>query len=322
MTNTQHQNNYNSIIPIPSSSYTLKYPDNEFDESESRVNKTSQQTTLQFERSQKRIIRRLTGNKDWKECSFIMLTAFLDLSNDFSELASAYNALSLNETNPIAASIEKLGQIIDGSCTTTKDMVKSLEIEFSEYVQDYTQYIYIAKQVLRYRHLKQCQLELIDDTIQAKKTQLRNLVKTEDELNKLKISLNNEPPPQAKPGFYNSSSNDVASDDSNIDTESIEDGFSAIIKSNSNEREEEEEEDHKETSIEYPTSASAPILRASKNQTKKWSSPRKLLSAVTYTLQGMIDTDPEQTRKNQINNLKDAVEQVHKIHADLHDIIF
>lgn len=209
----------------------------------------------------------------------------------------------MNETNPISTSIEKLGQTIDGSCTTTKDMVKSLEIEFSEYVQDYTQYIYIAKQVLNYRHLKQCQLELIDDTIQAKKSQLRNLMKTEDELSKLKVSLNNKPQPTT-------TTTTAMSDDSNIDTESIEDGFSAIVKSNPGEDERHEEREEEEVVDYYPTSASAPILRASKNQTKKWSSPRKLLSAVTYTLQGMIDTDPEQTRKNQISKLKDTIEQV------------
>jgi hypothetical protein len=283
----QHQTpNTTSIIPIPSNSYTLKYPDTEFDESESKVNKSSQQTTLQFERSQKRIIRRLTG-KYIRYYLTLLICMLIELSNDFSELGSAYNALSLNETNPISTSIEKLGQIIDGSCTTTKHMVKSLEIEFSEYVQDYTQYIYIAKQVLRYRHLKQSQLELIDDTIQSKKSQLRNLVKTEDELHKLKS--NEDLPPQPKP----------VAQDHDIDTESIEDGFSAIIKSGG-----EREEDV------YPTSASAPVLRASKNQSKKWSSPRKLLSAVTDTIQGMIDTDPEQTRKNQINKLKDAIEQV------------
>jgi hypothetical protein len=53
----------NSNIPIPSSSYTLKYPDKEFEDSESKVDKTAQHTTSQFEKSQKRILRRLSGNE-------------------------------------------------------------------------------------------------------------------------------------------------------------------------------------------------------------------------------------------------------------------
>lgn len=51
----------NNNIPVPSSSYTLKYPDREFEDSESKVDKTAQHTTSQFEKSQKRILRRLGG---------------------------------------------------------------------------------------------------------------------------------------------------------------------------------------------------------------------------------------------------------------------
>jgi hypothetical protein len=33
---------------------------------------------------------------------------------------------------------------------------------------------------------------------------------------------------------------------------------------------------------------------------------------MSVTLQGMIDTDPEQTRQNQISKIKNAIEQVKK----------
>ncbi|CAO3644514.1 unnamed protein product [Mucor hiemalis] len=299
LTSQTNGTNSTSNIPIPSSSYTLKYPDKNFEESESRVDKTARYTTAQFEKSQKRILRRLG-----------------DLSNDYGELGSAYNALSLNETGVTSTSIEKLGQVIDGSSKSTKAMVNSLEIEFAEHVQDYTQYVYIAKQILRYRRMKQAQLELVEEHIDSKKINLRGLVRTEDESEKLKSSMDQlsvSPVPAkaiSKTGSYSSGS--IADDDSNIDTESIEDGFSAIIRSSGGLEEDNSEENNKETIVDsaYPSSASAPILRASKNQTKKWSSPRKLLSAVTYTIQGMIDTDPEQTRRNQISKLKDSIAQL------------
>jgi hypothetical protein len=53
--------NGTNIVPIPSSSYTLKFPDQEFQESETKVDKSAQQTSFQFEKSQKRILRRLSG---------------------------------------------------------------------------------------------------------------------------------------------------------------------------------------------------------------------------------------------------------------------
>ena len=149
--------------------------------------------------------------------------------------------------------------------------------------------------------MKQSQLELIEEAIESKQGSLRALVRTEDESQKLKSSMEDMSiaPVKPTPSVHSS----IPDDDSNIDTKSIEDGFSAIIKSNVGD---DMEESQKETIVDqvYPTSASASVLRASKNQTKKWSSPRKLFSAVSFTIQGMIDTDPEQTRRKSNSQTK------------------
>lgn len=228
-----------------------------------------------------------------------------DLSNDYAELGSAYNALSLNETGLLSTAIERIGQAIDGTSHTTKTMIQSLEMEFAEHVQEYTQYIYIAKQVLRYRRLKGAQLELIEEAIDHKKLQLRNLTKTEDEASKLDLKQDDTVHRPIKASNSENSTSQIDQQDDNIDTESVEDGFSAIIKVDDFEQD--------VLAVNYPTNASASVLRASKNQTKKWSSPRKLFSAVTDTIQGMMDTDPGQTRRNQIIKLKETIEQVYCI---------
>ena len=57
--------NIPSHIPVPSSSYTLKYPDKTFEASEQKVDKTAQHTSSHFEKSQKRILRRLGGMIRW-----------------------------------------------------------------------------------------------------------------------------------------------------------------------------------------------------------------------------------------------------------------
>ncbi|KAK4518054.1 nuclear pore complex subunit [Mucor velutinosus] len=281
-----------NVIPIPSTSYTLKYPDKTFEESEQKVGKSAQQSTFQFEKSQKRILRRLG-----------------DLSNDYAELGSAYNALSLNETGLLATFIEKMGQVIDGTSHATKTMIQSLEIEFAEYVQDYLQYLHIAKQVLRYRQMKEAQLELIDEAIDNKKMQLRNLTKTEDEASKLDLKQDGSMQRPIQPAHTTAMNAATDPLDDNIDTESIEDGFSAIVKID------DVEPDTTIAAVNYPTNASASVLRASKHQTKKWSSPRKLFSAVTDTIQGIMDTDPGQTRRNQISKLKEAIEQLEQARA-------
>ncbi|KAI8882685.1 PX-domain-containing protein [Backusella circina FSU 941] len=278
-----------SIIPIPSSSYVLKYPDSTFDESEVKVGKVPQQASSSFEKSQKRILKRLG-----------------DLSNDYSELGSAYNALSLNETGPLSNSIEKMGKVIDDSCTQTKEMVNSLEVEFSEYVQEYTQYISIAQQILRYRHMKQSQLELVEEAIDTKKSLLRSLMRTEDEATKLKAEITQPISDENRKPFAIQVNNDE-----DFDTQSLDDGYSAIVKSELQQDEEDYEESKKQSEqVIYPPGASAESVRSSRNQSRKWSSPRKLFSAMSVTLQGMIDTDPEQTRRLQITKIKQVIEQL------------
>ncbi|KAL9537747.1 hypothetical protein MBANPS3_011501 [Mucor bainieri] len=198
-----------------------------------------------------------------------------------------------------------MGQVIDGTSHATKTMVQSLEMEFAEYVQDYTQYLHIAKQVLRYRRMKEAQLELIEEAIDQKKLQLRNLTKTEDEASKLDLKQDDTVQYPIKTSHTAAMDAVVDPQEDNIDTESIEDGFSAIVKID-----DVVEPESATPSVNYPTNASASVLRASKHQTKKWSSPRKLFSAVTDTIHGMMDADPGQTRRNQISKLKETIEQL------------
>lgn len=163
-------------------------------------------------------------------------------------------------------------------------------------MQEYAQYTGIVKQVLRYRRLKQAQLEMIHDTLQDKRAALDALLKTEDKASQLKATLMQ---PEEGPS---------AADSDSLETRSIEDGFAAITDIPTDVPPEEATNGHE--SDEYPANASASALRASRDRSKKWSSPRKFLNAVSYTIQGMIDIDPETTRKNQIAKLKDTVTQV------------
>ncbi|KAI8984709.1 hypothetical protein BDF20DRAFT_955040 [Mycotypha africana] len=283
----------NNVIPIPTLSYTLKYPDKEFESSEYKLGKAAQHSVLQFERAQKKMMRKWTGN------NVILGMTPIDLATDYADLGSAYQALSLNESDrDVADSIKKMSRALEeGSHQSTKKMVELLESEFSEHVQDYIQYLAMAKQVLKYRRLKQAQLELVEDAIVSKKAQLRNLTKTEEKSQQLrKMMSSQDEAPLGGPT-----------------TEQEEQ------QQQQQEEEEEEEEaavpsriarDQNHSPLDYPTNASAPTMRASRLQTRKWSSPRKLLSAVTYTIQGMMDTDPEQTRRNQIQKLKDTLWQL------------
>lgn len=174
-----------------------------------------------------------------------------------------------------------------------------------EHMYEYVQYTQSAKEILRYRRSKRAQLELIRSTLESKNAALESLLKTQDHALQLEAALNSgqessTAPPQLA----------QTSVDSDIDTRSIEDDFAAIDipdKSSSN------GDAGSDQIPEYPTGASASAIRASRDRYKKWASPRKLLNAMSSTLQGMIDSDPEATRRNQIRKLKQRVAEVTSI---------
>lgn len=58
-----------------------------------------------------------------------------------------------------------------------------------------------------------------------------------------------------------------------------------------------------------PITSNTQVL-ARRSTTRPWSSPVRMMNAVGHQLQGMIDVDPEATRRNQIGKTKDAMEMV------------
>ncbi|KAG0175983.1 Sorting nexin, cytoplasm-to-vacuole targeting pathway/endosomal sorting [Apophysomyces sp. BC1034] len=280
---------------MPTASHPLKNPDPRFLATETLVDKNAQYVSSRVDKSQKRILHRLE-----------------ELSNDYAELSTSYTELSLHETGFVSTAIEKLRQAANTSnkeircMPDVKDQVGSLEAQFAEQVQEYAQYTQIAKQALQYRRMKHIQLEMISEALDNKKSQLRSLVRIEDEAMRLEAAMNQG----EVPGSPTSPVHELGSDDdydADFETRSIEDGFSTVETLPSKTRQEAAPED-----VHYPSGASASAIRASHSQSKKWSSPRKLLSAMSFTLHGMIDADPEATRRNQIRKLRESIEELEK----------
>ncbi|CDS12195.1 hypothetical protein LRAMOSA04390 [Lichtheimia ramosa] len=290
-----------SIDKLPSM-HVLKEPDSRFADMEMAAEKHADLANTRVDRSQRKALRRLG-----------------DLSSDYAELGAAYHMLSQNEADgQIAGAMERISMAADTTCGKTKHMVHELEASFSEHMQEYAQYTLIAKQVLRYRHAKHAQLELIGVSLTNKKSMLHDLLQTENKAMQIEDAMNNDtlstsPPSSAhRPTLSAYQQQQQRQDDNDMDppfddiddddTRSVEDGFSAIEVSPSSPSD--------PSMTEYPSSLTASAIRASRDRYKKWSSPRKLFNAVSYTLQGMIDVDPEATRRNQINKLKESVAQL------------
>jgi hypothetical protein len=249
-------------------------------------------------------------------------------------MGAIYNALSLDEVGVMANAVEQLGLSNDETCLQMRHLVTQLEIEFAEHVQEYVQHAAIAKQSIRYWYMKQAQLEMIGEALVTKQTALHTLLKTEGQAERLQATMIGDGSggtggaggtgsTGANTGFGNENGDGYDDDDDDdgddddlydIDTRSIEDGFSAVDTASTSLPSSRNGMHANNNDTDYPTAVSASALRASRSQSKKWTSPRKLLNAMSYTIQGMMDVDPESTRRNQIDGLRAAISQVKVMH--------
>ena len=175
----------------------------------------------------------------------------------------------------MANAIEKIGQAVDASYTESAQMVTSLEGEFAEPIQEHSQFAHTVKQVLRFRHLKHAQMEMIEGSLENKKDNLENLQQMESEARRLEEAISRE--------------RTIGSNA--VDVDELNESETSTVNGSNN----------------YSYPASDKDLRRAN---KPWGSPIKMINAVGHSLQNIIDVDPEATRRNQIGKTKDAMDLV------------
>ncbi|KAI9470999.1 MAG: hypothetical protein EXX96DRAFT_586476 [Benjaminiella poitrasii] len=252
-----------NLIPTPNAAYQLKNPDPRFEESEKFTFRIANYMSNNMDKTQRRVIRRLG-----------------ELANDYAELGAVYNGFSLNETGTVANAIEKIGQAVDASYTETGKMVTSLEGEFAEPIQEHAQFAQIIKQVLKFRHMKHVQVEMIENSLNTKKENLNNLLRMESEAKRLEEAITRERTIGSNAINVNEVNDEMNDESDTMRTEQVENPYQTTFTEN----------------------------RRPVRSNNGWTNaPRKMINAVGHTLQNIIDVNPEATRRNQIGISKDAI---------------
>ena len=154
---------------------------------------------------------------------------------------------------------------------------------WAEPLHEYSQFASIIKKLLVYRHQKHVQYEMTQDGIEAKKEQLEDLEKSEREARRLESALNRR---SLNQGSVLTGENPSADGKDGGD---VGEG-------------EQQSEDREQQA--YTSSQS--------------SSPRRrggglgLLNAISYSLHGMMDVDPETARRNSITKTRESLSQAGK----------
>ncbi|KAG0269483.1 Sorting nexin, cytoplasm-to-vacuole targeting pathway/endosomal sorting [Linnemannia exigua] len=306
----------------------LREPNPRFIDSEVFTQKFSNQLSGSMDRSQKKVVRKLG-----------------EIANDNSDLGATLNGFSLNESEcvPLANAIEKVGQAVDSSFMATTALMQALEINVNEPMQEYVQYASIIKAILKFRHQKHIQSESTADQLEAKRSSLENLERMETEAKRIGEALNRD---RTGSTASNSGTNNhnTSAPPARSETATINDDNHSISEEGTftNEPENIHSNENGDEAADFNPYARTPATKPAgstdsngqvdttanpyaqlppanpyahahsppSSAVKRRSTRLNVFSALSHTLHGIIDVDPEATRRNNIGKTRDAIVQL------------
>ena len=231
------------------------------------------------------------------------LTHISALATDMAELGARYNAFSLSEQSPtVAAAIERIGQAVDSSYIATEELSSTLGANFAEPMRESAQFAGVVRGVLRFRIMKRIQEEMTKDELASKRALLETLERSEQESKRIEQYLasggqSGGPPP--KRSISSASTRGIRSESGvsprheGEDTASIDSDFPPTH----------------DISASTP-SASQGTQEAERPRSKSQSGgfvANKIFGRLSHTFQGIVDVDPERTRRDQIGKTKESL---------------
>lgn len=276
-----------SVLANPSAAHPLRNPDQRFLDSEAFTHKFANHVSGPMEKVTRRVIKRWT-----------------DYAQDHADLGATLNGFSLNETGGLSGAIEKTGQAADATYMSTTKLLQDLEQNWAEPLHEYAQFASIIKKLLAYRHQKHVQYEMTQDALANKRDSLEELEKSEHEAKRLEEALTRgrvtapSSPPSQQQSSSTPSSPEIVGEE---------------------EEENEPATEHGQANS-WPTALPAhPGPNPARRRTR--APGMGLLNALSYTLHGMMDVDPETARRNGITKTRETISQLEDaLHLSTQDL--
>ncbi|KAK8114316.1 hypothetical protein PG999_006385 [Apiospora kogelbergensis] len=231
------------------------------------------------------------------------------LSGDMSDLGAKYNAFALSEQDSsLAAAIERVGQAADSSYIATEELAGSLGASFAEPMRENAQFAGVIRNVLRYRTLKRVQQEMTNDELIKKRMLLDQLERSEAEARRIEQYLSSsqqiggaqphQPPRRSSSMRENSTHQQHHRESSGEDTASIDSDFPPT---------------HGDFSSAPSARVGAPERSPPTSHKKAPSSnsiTNKIFGPIRHAVQGVVDVDPERTRRDTMGKTHESIEHL------------
>lgn len=231
------------------------------------------------------------------------LSHLSSLAADLCELGSVYNGFAVSEQAPsLGPAIERIGQAADLSYIATEELSGSLGASFAEPMRENAQFAGVVRSVLRYRVLKRVQQDLTTDELSKKRALLDQLERSEAEARRIEDYLTSSqqisPPPKRSTSTRDSSGQHRR--DASDDTESIDSDFPPT---------------HGDFPPTTPSASQGlPERTAPAPSHKKMPSgnsiTNKIFGPIRHAVQGVVDVDPERTRRDTIGKTRESIGQL------------
>ena len=237
------------------------------------------------------------------------LSHLSSLSTDLAELGARYNGFSLSEQSPtVAAAIERIGQAVDSSYIATEELSSTLGASFAEPMRESAQFAGVVRSVLRFRILKRVQEEMTKEELQKKRNLLESLERSESEAKRIEQYLSTTGPPSAPVKRSTSSSSATkkgsespvagrSRETSHEDTASIDSDFPPT---------------HADIPSSPPSGPHAGQDGGNANRKSQGGGfvTNKIFGRISHAVHGIVDVDPERTRRDQIGKTRESMLQV------------
>jgi len=251
-----------------------------------------------FEASIKELEQLLTGPME--KVNRRSLNHLSSLAGDLSELGARYNAFALSEQAPsLGPAIERVGQAADSSYIATQELSSTLEASFAEPMRENAQFAGVVRGVLRYRILKRVQQEMTHDELQKKRMLLDQLERSEAEARRIDQYLSSSQqiqPPKRSTSMKEPTPAHHRREGSQEDTASIDSDFPPT---------------HGDVSS-APSAKNGPPERSVSSPGHRKvvsgnSITSKIFGPIRHAVQGVVDVDPERTRRDTITKTRESI---------------
>lgn len=263
---------------------------------------------VNFEQSSKELEHLLQGPME--KVNRRLLTHLGAWGDDMADLGARFNAFSLSEqSQSLAAAIEKTGQAVDSTYVSTTELSSSLSASFAEPMRESAQFAGVVRAVLKYRILKRIQEDMTKDELEKKRNLLESLERSEAESKRLEQHLSgvgHVPPTRSRATSHSSqrSDNSEPRRSAEADRASIDSDFPPTHGDGPPPSSHQGAPDSPNTNTHSPPSSPHKKTASGNFVTNK------LFGSITHAFRGMADVDPEKTRRDQIGKTRDSLVQL------------